>query len=118
VKVDKKVTTRNNGEYNPPVRIRPLVFLEECHAVSSPSDITIAVSFSIDKPRTSTLDEIDPRPLSLCPVCLRKLHFSIGFDVVDRYQALSEFYRDVGFDLEARWLSRRLKCILDDDAIQ
>jgi archaemetzincin len=33
------------------------------------------------------LAESDRRPLHLCPVCLRKLQWSIGFDVVARYGA-------------------------------
>jgi len=59
------------------------------------------------------LQESDARPLSLCPVCLRKLQFSIGFDVVDRYQKLLDFYKGVGFENEAGWVSKRLKWILN-----
>jgi archaemetzincin len=57
------------------------------------------------------LQESDSRPLFLCPVCLRKLQFSIGFDVLDRYDKLFNFYRKVGFDDEARWVAGRLKRI-------
>jgi archaemetzincin len=57
------------------------------------------------------LQESDSRPLSLCPVCFRKLQFSIGFDVLDRYDRLFNFYRKVGFDQEARWVAGRLKRI-------
>lgn len=59
------------------------------------------------------LQESDARPFSLCPVCLRKLQFSIGFDVVDRYQKLLDFYKRVGFENEAGWVSKRLKWILN-----
>jgi len=59
------------------------------------------------------LQESDTRPFSLCPVCLRKLQFSIGFDVVDRYQKLLDFYKRVGFESEAGWVSKRLKRILN-----
>jgi archaemetzincin len=55
------------------------------------------------------LQESDARPFSLCPVCLRKLQFSIGFDVVDRYQKLLDFYKRVGFENEAGWVSKRLR---------
>src|SRR5208337_989956 len=34
------------------------------------------------------LAESDARPMHLCPVCLRKLQTSVGFDVVHRYQNL------------------------------
>jgi archaemetzincin len=53
------------------------------------------------------LEESDARPLHLCPVDLRKLHFSVGFDVLDRYRRLHDFCAAVGFDDEARWLAER-----------
>jgi archaemetzincin len=55
------------------------------------------------------LQESDARPLSLCPVCLHKLQFSIGFDVVDRYRMLLDFYQRMGFEYEAGWVLKRLK---------
>ena len=57
------------------------------------------------------LQESDSRPLSLCPVCLRKLQFSIGFDVEDRYRRLLGFYQQIAFHDDARWVSNRLKWI-------
>jgi len=59
------------------------------------------------------LAESDSRPMHLCPVCLRKLHSSIRFDLVKRYEALQRFYKEVGFDEEAKWLAARLKEIGD-----
>jgi archaemetzincin len=61
------------------------------------------------------LEESDARPMHECPVDLRKLHYSIGFDVVARYQRLLDFCRRVGFEDEARWLERRIAFILADD---
>ena len=58
------------------------------------------------------LEESDARPLHLCPVCLRKLQSSIGFDVADRYRQLLHFYRDTGLDAEAQWVQHRLEVIL------
>jgi archaemetzincin len=57
------------------------------------------------------LAESDARPMHLCPVDLRKLQESIGFDVVERYRRLLEFYLSTGFTEEASWLSRRLDFI-------
>ena len=57
------------------------------------------------------LDESDARPLHLCPVCLRKLQYSIGFDVPRRYGNLAAFYQRAGFADEAEWVVRRLKGI-------
>jgi archaemetzincin len=57
------------------------------------------------------LQESDSRPMSLCPVCLRKLQSSIGFDVAARYHRLQQFYRNVRFIYEQNWVTRRLKKI-------
>lgn len=61
------------------------------------------------------LQESDARPQFLCPVCLRKLRYSIGFDVVKRYRTLLYFYQEASFEGEAKWVSRRLKWIVDDE---
>lgn len=55
------------------------------------------------------LAESDARPLSVCPVCLRKLQYAIGFDVLKRYRHLFQFYRQAALQNEAAWLSRRLE---------
>ena len=62
------------------------------------------------------LRESDARPLSLCPVCLRKFLFSIGFDVFDRYRNLLAFYQKAGFDGEAGWVSNRLERIISHES--
>ena len=64
------------------------------------------------------LHESDSRPLSLCPVCLHKLQYSIGFAVTTRYRHLFEFYRKIGFTREADWLSKRLKKIEGFNQVQ
>jgi archaemetzincin len=57
------------------------------------------------------LAESDTRPLHLCPVELRKLQWSTGFDVVERYRRLLDFHRQEGFEDEAQWLDKRLRLI-------
>ena len=57
------------------------------------------------------LAESDRRPLHLCPVCLHKLQWSIGFDVLERYRTLERVTRADGFDDEADWLSRRIEIL-------
>ena len=52
--------------------------------------------------------ESDDRPPHLCPVCLRKLHHAVGFDISSRYERLLAFSQQAGFDDEAAWLTRRL----------
>ena len=60
------------------------------------------------------LAEADRRPLHLCPVCLRKLQWSIGFDLLKRYSALEGVDRANGFTDEADWLMRRVKNLQRD----
>ncbi|EDY16810.1 hypothetical protein CfE428DRAFT_5619 [Chthoniobacter flavus Ellin428] len=57
------------------------------------------------------LAESDSRPLHLCPVCLRKLQWSTGFDVVARYTALEKASRAAGLMDEAEWLNRQLETL-------
>ncbi len=57
------------------------------------------------------LAESDSRPLHLCPNDLRKLQWSVGFDVVERYRRLAALYREIGFDDGAEWIDRRLRHI-------
>lgn len=60
------------------------------------------------------LGESDRRPLHLCPVCLRKLQWSIDFDVVERYSALEHVARSDGFADETDWLGHRIKTVRGD----
>jgi len=47
-------------------------------------------------------------PLHLCPDCLRKLRWTLRFDLLQRYKVLEAFYRKVGMPVEATWVRRRL----------
>ena len=39
--------------------------------------------------------QAENQPLFLCPVCLRKLQKAVGFDIVERYRALSGFLNSI-----------------------
>jgi len=54
------------------------------------------------------LGELDARPMHLCPVCLRKLQSSVGFDPAERYRRLRDVLRAAGFTDEALWVDARL----------
>jgi archaemetzincin len=60
------------------------------------------------------LAESDARPLHPCPVDLRKLQHTLGFDVTARYRNLHAFAEDAGFTDEARWLTAQLLHIEPD----
>ncbi|HEY8142010.1 MAG TPA: archaemetzincin [Kofleriaceae bacterium] len=57
------------------------------------------------------LDETDRRPVHLCPVCLRKLHYAIGFDPDRRYRDLERFFRKNKLGPEADWVRGRAEAI-------
>jgi len=57
------------------------------------------------------MDEFDAQPMHLCPVDLRKLHWSVGFDVRERYRRLLAFSTRAGFRDETDWLRARLQAI-------
>jgi archaemetzincin len=58
---------------------------------------------------SNSMEETDQRPIDLCPVDLRKLHHSVGFDVIERYEDLRNFCEQEGFDEEAAWFRRRIE---------
>ena len=57
------------------------------------------------------LQEFDGAPLHLCPVDLRKLQWSTGFDVVERYRRLGDIYRQAGLIDEAAWIDKQMRFI-------
>jgi archaemetzincin len=84
------------------------------HETAHMFSLTHCIYFQCVLNGSNHLEESDSRPISLCPVCLRKLQASIGFDVADRYRRLLQFYERKGFGPEARWVSKRLDRILKD----
>lgn len=56
---------------------------------------------------SNSLAESDRRPIHLCPVCLRKLQWNLGFDVLRRYKRLATFYGKHGLKEEAAWVLNR-----------
>jgi archaemetzincin len=81
------------------------------HETAHMFSLTHCIYFRCIMNGSNHLQESDSRPMHLCPVCLHKLQFSIGFDVVDRYRRLLAFYHQRGYDDEARWVAHRLQII-------
>jgi len=61
------------------------------------------------------LEESDARPQHLCPIDLRKLYYSIGFDPLERYNKLLNFYEECGFEKEVNWVKERLMEVLKNE---
>lgn len=68
--------------------------------------LAYCIYFSCVMNGSNHLQESDRRPLHLCPVCLRKLQSSVGFDGAQRYEQLAQFDKQAGFEDEAEWLTR------------
>ena len=58
----------------------------------------------------NTDEEAAKSPLDLCPVCLRKLQYNIGFDVIDRYKKMYEVMCGFPytFDKDKEWVKSRI----------
>lgn len=55
------------------------------------------------------------QPINLCPVDLHKLQQLCGFDIVDRYQKLLEFFKKHKMLEETRWFESRLAFINESE---
>jgi len=118
-RVDDRVGVFSVARYDPRFYDKPadplLVLRRSCkvlaHETCHMLGMFHCVFFNCLMNGSNHLAESDRRPLHLCPVDLRKLHWSLGFDVAERYRRLLKFWRAAGIDDEADWISRRLDFI-------
>ena len=52
---------------------------------------------------SNSLEESESRQIHLCPVCLRKLHLSVGFIPIERARKLLRVYSELGWERDAAW---------------
>jgi archaemetzincin len=101
--------------YGKPADDRSLILRRSCkvlaHEACHMFGIKHCVFFNCLMNGSNHLAESDRRPLHLCPVDLRKLHWSLGFDMLERYRRLRAFWTDSGVEDEAAWIGRRLEFI-------
>ncbi|WP_264501953.1 archaemetzincin [Luteolibacter flavescens] len=57
------------------------------------------------------LAEADAAPMHLCPMCLRKMYHAVRFDPAERYDTLSTFYGQNGFEAEEKWVDKEAAAI-------
>lgn len=107
----KRYTPEFNGEPSND-RTRRLMLRRSCdvlvHETGHMFGLTHCTFFECAMCGSNHLKESDSRPMHACPVCLRKLHTSVRFDLVTRYQRLLAFYKKHGFTDEAQWAGQRL----------
>lgn len=59
-----------------------------CHEVVHQFGIKHCIYYSCIMNGSMHYEESSSKPFQLCPVCLRKLHHALKFDMVERYRAL------------------------------
>jgi archaemetzincin len=79
------------------------------HEIGHMAGIAHCIYFRCLMNGSSSLAESDRRPLHLCPIDLRKLHWLIGIDLTARYGQLQRFWRAAGEAPEAAWAASRLQ---------
>jgi archaemetzincin len=92
--------------------VQQLILRRSCHTLAHEIchifGMHHCIYFSCPVNGSNHLAENDSRPMHLCPVCLRKLHFVVGFDPAARDRDLLAIYQRFGFANEAEWTQRRL----------
>jgi len=58
---------------------------------------------------SNSLAETDRRSSLLCPLCIDKLEWCLGFDIMERYEKLESFYREHGLDEETEAVKNRIQ---------
>lgn len=82
-----------------------LVVHEICHLLG----IDHCIFFDCCMNGSGHLKEDFRQPMQLCPVDLHKLHTLVGFDVIKRYESLLEFFKREEFEVEEKWVTKRLR---------
>ena len=61
----------------------------------------------------NSMEESKKQPLYECPICLRKLQYSIGFEPLERYKKMENITKKFGgcFDAASKWYENRINSI-------
>ncbi|XP_042253489.1 archaemetzincin-2 [Thunnus maccoyii] len=85
-----------DGYYTPP--ITSILLLRSCktmtHEIGHMFGIKHCQWLNCVMQGSNHLEESDRRPLDFCPICLRKLQVSIGFQIAERYKALMHWMEE------------------------
>ncbi|KAJ7376541.1 metallopeptidase [Desmophyllum pertusum] len=102
-----------------PLKKKQVVLQRSCkllvHEIAHLFGVNHCIWFSCCMNGSGHLSEDFAQPIYLCPVDLHKLQHLCGFDVVDRYRKLLEFFKRHGMTDEAQWFETRLEFITTSD---
>jgi archaemetzincin len=93
---------------SPPQVVRRRALQVLTHEVGHMFGLDHCVHYSCNMNGSNSMEEGDTQPSYLCPVCLRKLQHTIGFDPAAYYEGLADFYERVGMTEDAAFARRRL----------
>lgn len=80
-----------------------------CHEIAHTFGLEHCIYYRCIMNGSNTIEEDDKLPLFLCPICLRKLHFLLNFDIELRYKKLMNYCLKYNFSNEYKWYKRRLE---------
>ena len=63
------------------------------------------------------LEEDFRQPMFLCPVDLHKLSYLCGFNILQRYEKLRQFYSKFDLVDEMNWIDKRLKDLKESNTV-
>ncbi|XP_046339117.2 archaemetzincin-2-like isoform X1 [Haliotis rufescens] len=84
-----------------------------CHEMGHMFGLSHCVHFKCLMNGANHLQELDSLPVFLCPVCLRKLHYSCDFAMSQRYEKMLDFWTSCSAQDEVCWLRRRISFLED-----
>jgi archaemetzincin len=64
---------------------------------------------------SNNMEEADSKPLWLCPECLAKLQYCIGFDLFERYDKLTEFFTENQMLTEVNYYKKSRQLMLAEN---
>lgn len=79
------------------------------HEIGHMFGLTHCIYYECNMNGSNSRIESDARPLWECPVCLRKLTWTLKFDVGQRYRKLSAICKEFGFTAEEKFFEKSFK---------
>lgn len=82
-----------------------------CHEIAHTFGLEHCIYYRCIMNGSNTIEEDDKLPIYLCPICFRKLHFLLNFDIEKRYLNLFKYCEKYEFKSESNWYQKRLELI-------
>ena len=79
-----------------------------CHEIGHLCGLEHCIYYRCIMNGSNSIEEDSKIPLYLCPVCLKKLHFSLNFEIGERYARLMMYCQKYNLIEEYEWYKRRL----------